>query len=1203
VQDVREQVYTQLHHLGSLDDLRRLFIDTLNYSYANVPGSLASLPSPLQEHITDLRLIASHNGFSIFYACLDSLSRSLERAILQRLWTSDFCGLFVFSDTGQQIWEFVNAKYVGRRRRILRRMVVSPEERLRTAAERIALLDMANIATPTALAIQAQHDRAFDVEAVTRRFFEDYKRVFGKLQNEFLFPHTKDPVWAHDFALQLLNRLMFLYFIQRKRWLGNDPNFMRSLWEAYKRSGQPKDSFYQKWLSVLFFEAFCEKFQAGRSDRQHLPSEIRDALAKAPYLNGGLFTPNELDTRYSFTVPDSFFEVLFDKFDDQSPGFLERYNFTIREDTPFDQEVAVDPEMIGKVYESLVNITFEGLSEEDLRGSAGIFYTQRVEIDLMCRLALVDWLSNQLGQQHKPLLYQVIFAYEPDEKEEADQAVARENLWPRLTELLHEVTLLDPACGSGSFLVGMLSILDDIEARANAQLGISETSYERRKRVIGKNLYGVDVMPWAVRVAELRLWLQLAIETAVHPAELKFRPLLPNFSFKLRAGDSLVQEIGGINFALHRSHLDIPAPLKGRLTHLKGEKLKFYNNDPSAQFKSESVLKQEELHLLREILNARIHTLQNKVKLLESRLETARIQQGEFPGLAGERRRQASLDEVRLQQELEQTTNRLVQAQKARDALVKAEDVPFVWDIAFVEVFEGEKGGFDIVIGNPPYVAVERIEDPQERWEARTYKEKLQSSVAAAYPAFFGYKPSGQQRRRLDGRSDYYVYFYLHGLSLLNPQGSFCFITSNSWLDVEYGKDLQEFLLKHSQVKMMLDNLVKKSFVQDINTIIVLLAAPDERSEQSLETSAGFVMFKVPFEEAMHPVIFQEIEEAKQLSGSQHYRQLRVPMFGTTQTLVVSEFSCPEFRMRVVKQRDLYTDGLEGAVKTKLVSSQPTYLGGKWGGKYLRAPEVFWTILQRGKDKLVRLGDLAKVLTVSWSRQGQNATLMSSKSQGRPKEKVIEVLKSPKDVSKIPLRRSDTHYFLKLKEWVKGHLVYAPIVWVDIRGDKHICHLCVEAIPFTHNFHGIHPENSESTEELCAILNSQLSWLCIEALGRRGLGGGAVRVLVDDLRLHFPVLNPSALSSSERASLVDAFHQMANREVKSVFEELGLRPTERDYGRIDSADISLDKVLPDRRELDRVVFEALGLTEQEQLEVYRAVVELVKNRLVKAGSI
>ena len=447
------------------------------------------------------------------------------------------------------------------------------------------------------LAVQQCHDQAFDVEAVTKAFYEDYKKVFANLQ-ETLCTQTQDPAWAHDYSLQLLNRLMFLYFVQRKRWLGDDPDFIGSFWQAYKASGEPQNTFFDNWLSVLFFEAFNERFQAGRSDRQHLPLEIRQALAMAPYLNGGLFTRNKLDAKDSFTVPDAIFEMLFDRFQEhkdpiaQTPGFLERYNFTIREDTPFDQEVAVDPEMIGKVYESLVNVTFEGIEEEDLRGTAGIFYTPRLEIDLMCRLSLVDWLANHLGEEYKPLLYELVFAYDPEEKQEADEGATRANLWPDLNRLIQELTVLDAACGSGSFLVGMLAVIDDLQERVNRQLGISETPYERRKRIIGQSLYGVDVMPWAVQVAELRLWLQLVVETELKPAELKFRPLLPHLSFKLRPGDSLVQEVGGIDFSRHGVHLDISTPLKGQLTRLKGEKLKFYAADPDnpSRFRSEEAL-------------------------------------------------------------------------------------------------------------------------------------------------------------------------------------------------------------------------------------------------------------------------------------------------------------------------------------------------------------------------------------------------------------------------------------------------------------------------------------------------------------------------------------------------------------------------------------------------------------------------------------
>ena len=395
-----------------------------------------------------------------------------------------------------------------------------------------------NLEELSPLAIQGGHDKAFNVEAVTKQFFEDYKSVFHDLQDD-LTSQTADHRWAHDYALQFLNRCMFLYFIQRKRWLGEDTEFLRSFWESYQATDEPADSFVDHWLNVLFFEAFNRKFHGGH---RHFPDQIREALALAPYLNGGLFTENPLDGEHDFQISDQRFKGIFE--------FLENYNFTIAEDSPLDQEVAVDPEMIGKVYESFVNVS----DEEDEQGDAGIFYTQRTEIDLMCRLALVDNLTNHLGEEHKNLLYEVLFAFAPDDKVAADETLTEAQLWEPLDTTLKELAVVDPACGSGSFLVGMLHILDDLRDRANQGLGREESSFDRKKGIIGQNLYGVDVKEWACHVAELRLWLALVIDAEFSPAELHLRnePLLPHFSFNIRCGDSLVQEIGGMNLATLR---------------------------------------------------------------------------------------------------------------------------------------------------------------------------------------------------------------------------------------------------------------------------------------------------------------------------------------------------------------------------------------------------------------------------------------------------------------------------------------------------------------------------------------------------------------------------------------------------------------------------------------------------------------------------
>ncbi len=1102
---------------------------------------------------------------------------------------------------------------------------------------------------------------AFDVEKVTKRFFDDYRKVFKELQDILYAQITGESnekeakTWAHGYSLQFLNRLMFIYFIQKKRWLGDNPRFVRYFWDAYRGSKQASDTFFRDWLSVLFFEAFSNQYQGRNEYLKRFPEGIHQALAKAPFLNGGLFTRNELDRRYSFNIPDKAFELLFEEFED-GPGFFERYNFTISETTPLDQEVAVDPEMIGKVYESLVNITFEGLSEEDLRGSAGIFFTPRVEIDLMCRISLVDWLTNNLGDEYKAALYQAVFAYDPTEKEEADRMLASENLWVRLDELLRSITVLDPACGSGSFLVGMLLVIDDLIARADSQLGRKQTQFERRTEIIARSLYGVDVMPWAVHVAELRLWLQLVVETELEWWEMKAEPMLPNLSFKVRPGDSLVQEVGGINFGLHRTHLDISSSLKGRLTQLRGEKLKFYRNDPQAKFKSEAALKQEELNIFREILGNRAQKLDNEIKTLTQRIETPQ-DQAVMPGMEP-KVLQAPLAVQQWRKERQKLTDELEQVQKTREALRTAKDIPFIWDIAFVEIFDGEKEGFDVVIGNPPYVRQQDIEDPQHLHDEATYKAELQQSVYAAYPTFFGYNPTrGTLARKIDGRSDYYIYFYLHGLKLLNDKGSFCFITSNSWLDVGYGKDLQELLLKHCHIKMILDNEKKRSFAkQDINTVIALLSPPDEKTECGLDRKARFVMFQVPFEEVLSPVVFQEIEEAERSSADPKYRQLQAPVFGTTEEVTVTELSRPEFRVRVVEQADLYKDGLASTGdKNNLISAELTYSGAKWGGKYIRAPEIFWTILEKGKSKLIRLGDIADALKgfitgandffylepmVKPALKGLVYIRNGAGWEGFIEEEFLKpVVKSPREIKTILIHPEDLRYEVFMchlskadlkkrgktyameyirwgelagydgrsgcssreKWWDLGMRDYPTLFWPEAYNNRYLVGVNLGDYYGDQRLYLIRFKGNHLL--LAAYLNSTITPLFIELQGIANLGQGAIYTNVYWLK-SYPVLgDPSYLTPTQRERLEKTFDEMSKRDIKSIFEELGLPKPNKDYSNIDARDISLDKVLPDRRELDKVVFEALGVTEGEQLDVYKAVVELVKNRLVKAGSV
>ena len=1184
-----------------LNAAKALFWRELNYDRANQILSLRNWPRRVQDALAEPPLLlATYEGeqpgvFDIVYARLAEgqtgrgypLSLTAERLVVNQLLDDHPTGLFLFSDVAQEHWHLVNVRYEKPRdeparrirRRIFRRIAIGPHERLRTATERVAMLDLGDISPDlfglSPLTIQGRHDEAFNVEAVTKAFFKEYCAIFRQFQQD-LHQQTGDPTWAHDYALQFLNRLMFLYYVQRKRWLGDDPDFLGRFWRSYRQARSqvqaPADSFVHDWLHVLFFEAFNNRFQAGRADYQYFPPEIRQALALAPYLNGGLFRRDDLDRAYDPFISDARFAEIHD--------FLDSYNFTISEDTPLDQEVAVDPEMIGKVYESLVNVS----DEADQRGEAGIFYTPRIEIDLMCRLALVDWLANQMGQDRKRLLYEVIFALEPDDLLDADEKVARLGLWPRLAELLREVSVLDPACGSGSFLVGMLYVLDDLLARANARMEVVESAYERKKRIVGRSLYGVDVMDWAVHVAELRLWLQLLIDTEMDVNELRLEPVLPNLSFKIRCGDSLVQEVGDINMALRAGSRVIPPHLKRRITQLKDEKLEYYVSRSEGGGRTEQQLKHEELRIYRDILGTRAKWIEERLKLIAAALRPRENLFGEIT------QPQMPLERVKLERERDELAAEGERLRVALQALRSAGDVPFVWDIAFVEIFEGERAGFDIVIGNPPYVRQEAIRDPHQpaadatRANKSAYKKKLARAVYAAWPRTFGYDWS-KPAWKLSARSDLYIYFYLYGLSLLNAQGTFCFITSNSWLDVGYGKDLQQFLLTRGQVKLVLDNQVRRSFASaDVNTVIVLLGAPQDGRGQrpaSLAHTARFVMLTVPFEETLHPVIWEEIEET------------------------AARKTTREYRLHPLAQREMLASGLDAEGKR--------YAGDKWGGKYLRAPDIYWTILEKGRRPgpdgrplLVRLGDIAEVRRGFTTGANEFFYLNEARiaEWGIEEEFLRPVIKSPRECKRIVIDPADLRFKIfmchKEKHALRGTAALEYIRWGESRGFHQRpscrgrrrwwdvgrregacvnCNYLVGSImrffandrPFyvSDNFQEIHAESDPM--DLAAGCNSTVSQLVINVMGRSNFGDGLLKIQTYEVA-NISVPNPEAVGGSL---------------VSRIMRDVQL----------------LDMNGADRRTLDQIIFDALGLTQGERDAVYEAVVALVGARLRKARSV
>lgn len=340
----------------------------------------------------------------------------------------------------------------------------------------------------------------------------------------------------------------------------------------------------------------------------------------------------------------------------------------------------------------------------------------------------------------------------------------------------------------------------------------------------------------------MRLWLQLIIEGDIPLAERKLYPLLPNLNLNLRAGDSLVQEVGGIS--LHIRDTRLSPSLKRKLNTLKVEKEKYFNNDPTAKFKSDKFFIHEEARIFNEILNDKLITLQKEIQGLKGEKEILQCEMFETYG------KKPAGQKTLFEQQIKVKEEEIQYLTETMRRIQSPEHKPFIWDIEFAEIF-GDKGGFDIVIGNPPYVRQEKIAPPGKlRGEVtsedkKEYKEKLLRSIQAHFPFI----------TKIDKKSDYYIYFYFHGLSLLNDKGTFCFITSNSWLDVGYGRDLQEFLLKYCHVKAVYDNQAKRSFEHaDVNTIIALFGPPQLSSPPFNKGGEGGDLASPPRDRPIHHV-------------------------------------------------------------------------------------------------------------------------------------------------------------------------------------------------------------------------------------------------------------------------------------------------------------------------------------------------------------
>ncbi len=492
--------------------LRALFVEVLDFAPASGQVGLDRAPrAAALPHAAER--IAHLDGVHVLYVPLDTKQTTRVRKedaanaarIIAKHLGEDI--LLVFTNAPANQLHFILPQFDGARP-TLRRMVVERDLPRRTAVQQVSNIYWRR---RDSRSIRTALNAAFDVEAVTRKFFAEYKRVFDFAMERVqgFGSSRKEQEDKKLFVQTLFNRLMFIYFLSKKGWLTfqGDSDYLNALWNDHRADDDKGENFHADRLHHLFF------FGLNNLQSRDLNSKdkfMELVFGEVPFLNGGLFEQTKLDKRDGVTVPDGVIQpILTDLFD--------RFNFTVMESTPFDVEVAVDPEMLGKVFEELVTG----------RRGTGSYYTPRPVVAFMCREALKGYLEGcDTGLTEDDIARFV------DERDTSGLSTVSAG---KVAVALERVTAVDPACGSGAYLLGMMQEL--VELRTTLfNVGVTPRSlYQLKLHVIQRNLYGADIDEFAVNIAMLRMWLSLAIEYEGEKPEP-----LPNLDFKVVRGDSLL---------------------------------------------------------------------------------------------------------------------------------------------------------------------------------------------------------------------------------------------------------------------------------------------------------------------------------------------------------------------------------------------------------------------------------------------------------------------------------------------------------------------------------------------------------------------------------------------------------------------------------------------------------------------------------------
>ncbi|MGE0792981.1 MAG: TaqI-like C-terminal specificity domain-containing protein [Candidatus Woesearchaeota archaeon] len=687
-------------------------------------------------------------------------------------------------------------------------------------------------------------ERSFGIEKVTKEFFEEYKKRFLDLKESLEKVIKNDAVvkaefvniageenlerFVVEFSKKLLGQIVFLYFLQKKGWLGvrkddsgrfkdwgtGPKDFMKRL---FNREYCSYNNFFNDVLEPLFYNTLAIKRNDDFSDKFD---------CKIPFLNGGLFEPLDgydwMNT--NIYIENSIFEDIFRTFDE--------FNFTIKEDEPLEKEVAVDPEMLGKVFENLLEVTD--------RKSKGAFYTPREIVHYMCQQSLINYLETNSSVPRKDIekfiqegdkyLDQTIKAQEHKKKYhgnvygvDSEYTIPKsiEDNYEKIDELLKNIKVVDPAVGSGAFPVGMMNEI--VKARSILSIyfeGDRDVS-EIKRECIDNSLYGVDIMPSAVDICQLRFWLSLVVDELDRK---KIKPL-PNLDNKIMCGNSLLEEFEGVKLfddsLLGEEVKDIRPELERIEKEIKelnlkaGEiilgKLKGSIDDIKKSIKK---LEREKKKLTEKPKKTTVNaTLTNfdKVTRDEAKIKLKKLKSKQkefFNSFDRDTKKQLKQEIEKLEWELIEATLKQQgndEAINKLNSIMKSKSKPFfLWKLYFSEVFQRENPGFDVVIGNPPYISYYSRQS-----------NHLPNEIRKSF--LDNFECVDNARSRINAIQ----LFIEKGNKLLQNKGILAYIIDKTFLNEKANISIRKYLLNNSRL-LIISPFLKNVFDATVDPMILI---------------------------------------------------------------------------------------------------------------------------------------------------------------------------------------------------------------------------------------------------------------------------------------------------------------------------------------------------------------------------------------------